>query len=495
MNMRVGNRYEYDPIQDLLDKKGFGTVYRAVDTLENKVVALKCIPPDLLPTHYSLSDEILRVKYHSHEHLIKYYDVLEEELPVEITALPEGEVPETPDLTSSLVKTEEKMTFQVVVMEYVEGQTLDKYPIYNLTEETLQFLLRDILEGLHYLHDHRIIHRDFRQTKIIIQEKAGQLIPKILYFGLSNQLNLYMSNYGYLPPERLGKYDEMITEMSDIWMFGVLVYELLTNQLPFGSIKDGLANDTIMVNVLGGQMTGDTSYLIPPYKTIVEKCLENDPSQRFQEVSEILTYFPAQAQPLSTEEDNPTESTSEIAEKTVNEDTSKYSNFETTGGFGDTLDDNVDEIAEKTANEDTSKYSSFETTRGFGDTLDDRIVADNNTPTSQEEEDYIYGTEDYEPVVIGEPQYVPSEAETTQEPATKIKDKSLLDTLDETTSFDEQKEKRVNRLLWIVLILSTTLALFAIFFLIQYDSKKTQLDDAHYQTKTLVSINSVSFLT
>ena len=454
--MRVGNRYEYDPIQDLLDKKGFGTVYRAVDTLENKVVALKCIPPDLLPTHYSLFDEILKVKYHGHEHLVKYYDVLEAELPVEITALPEGDVPETLDLTSSLVKTEETMTFQVVVMEYIEGQTLDKYPIYNLTEETLQYLLRDILEGLHYLHDHRIIHRDFRQTKIIIQEKAGQLTPKILYFGLSNQLNQYMSNYGYLPPERLGKYDEIITEMSDIWMFGVLVYELLTNQLPFGSTKDGLANDTIMLNILGGQIIGDTSYLIPPYKDIVEKCLENDPSQRFQQVSEILAFFPTQPQSQSLSEE----------EAQVNKQ--------------------KPEITSQADTQESPSYSSFETTRGFGDTVDDSI----NPVSDKNEEDYIYGTKDYEPVVIGEPQYVPSEEEAAQKPSTKIKDKSLLDTLDETTSFDEQKEKRVNRLLWIVLILSTTLALFAIYFLIKYDSTKAQIDRSHYQTKTLAEFNS-----
>ncbi|OJJ19122.1 hypothetical protein BKI52_20105 [marine bacterium AO1-C] len=451
--MRVGNRYEYDPTHDLLDKKGFGTVYRAVDTLENKVVALKCIPPDLLPTHYSLSDEILRVKYHNHDHLVKYYDVIEAELPVEITALPEGEVPETPDLTSSLIKTEESMMFQVVVMEYVEGQTLDKYPIYNLTEETLQYLLKDILEGLHYLHDHRIIHRDFRQTKIIIQENAGRLVPKILYFGLSNQLNQYMSNYGYLPPERLGKYDEMITEVSDIWMFGVLVYELLTNQLPFGSTRDGLANDTIMLNILGGQMVGDTTYLIPPYKTIVEKCLENDPSQRFQQVSEILTYFPAQP------ESQPIQEKEEQDEPAI-----------------------TPEPVVQTNDEDASEYSSFETTRGFGDTMDESITS--SSEINQDEEEYIFGTENHEPVIIGEPQYVPSEIETSQEPQTKIKDKSLLDTLDETTDFDERKEKRVNRLLWIVLILSTTLALFAIFFLIKYDHKETRLDKQYQQLYT-----------
>jgi len=273
---------------------------------------------------------------------------------------------------------------------------------------------------------------------------------------LSNQLNQYMSNYGYLPPERLGKYDEIITEMSDIWMFGVLVYELLTNQLPFGSTKDGLANDTIMLNILGGQIIGDTSYLIPPYKDIVEKCLENDPSQRFQQVSEILAFFPTQPQSQSLSEE----------EAQVNKQ--------------------KPEITSQADTQESPSYSSFETTRGFGDTVDDSI----NPVSDKNEEDYIYGTKDYEPVVIGEPQYVPSEEEAAQKPSTKIKDKSLLDTLDETTSFDEQKEKRVNRLLWIVLILSTTLALFAIYFLIKYDSTKAQIDRSHYQTKTLAEFNS-----
>ncbi len=457
--MRVGNRYEYDPIQDLLDKKGLGTVYRAVDTLENKVVALKCIPPDLLPTHYSLSDEILKVQHHDHAHLVKYYDVIEAELPVEITALPEGEMPETTDLTSSLIKTEEKMVFQVVVMEYVEGQTLNQYPVYNLTEETLHDLLKNILEGLYYLHDHRIIHRDFRQSKIIIQDKGGRLTPKILYFGLNNQLNQYMSNYGYLPPERLGKYDEVITEMSDIWMFGVLVYELLTNQLPFGSTQEGLANDSIMLNILGGQMVGDTSYLIPPYKTIVEKCLENDPSQRFQQVSEILAYFSTSSQSAPPEIPSQTiPSTQSIDDHT--EDNSEYSNFETTKGFGDTVDDLMD-------------------TNSLIDTKPDEKQKEDS------EDDYIFGTKDYEPVIIGDPQYVPSDLETSPKTNTKLQEKSLLDTMDESTGFDEHKEKRTNRLLWIVLILSTSLALLAIFFLIQYDRAQAQIDESHPQTKTL----------
>ena len=369
--MRVGDRYEYDPTFDLLDKKGFGTVYRAVDTLENKVVALKCIPPDLLPSHYNLSDEILRVKYHTHDNLVKYHEVFEAELPVEVTALPEGVIPDTQDLTSSLIKTEETMKFHVVVMEYIEGNTLDKYPIYNLTEETLQSLLRDILLGLHYLHDHRIIHRDFRQGKIIIQEQAGKLVPKILYFGLSNQLSQYMSNYGYLPPERLGKYDEVITEMSDIWMLGVMIYELLTNQLPFGSTQDGLANDTIMVNILSDHIIGDTTYLIPPYKAIIEKCLANDPRLRFQQVSEILTYFPAQEQP----------------EPDTTTDNQNFSSFETTRGFDENTQYDIPEIPNtETVDKEEKKV------------LD-------------EEDEYIFGTENHEPVIIGEPQYVPSETE------------------------------------------------------------------------------------
>lgn len=414
--MRVGDRYEYDPAYDLLDKTGLGTVYRAIDTQENRVVALKCIPPELLPTHYELSEEINRVKYHSHANLVKYYEVFQENLPVEIAAIPADSISENeePDLT--ITSTKETMLFHVVVMEYVEGNTLDKYPVYNLTEETLLHLLRDILQGLHYLHDHRIIHRDFRQSKIIVQEVEGKLVPKILYFGLSTQLSQFMPNYGYLPPERLGKYDDIITEMSDVWMFGVLVYELLTNQLPFGSTQEGLANDAIMINILSGQMIGEALALIPPYQEIVEKCLINDPQERYQKVAEILALLPDQAE--------------------------------------------------------EPKYSSFETTRGFGEN-DSKALLDNYEANDEE----IYGTENYEQVTIGEPSVVPSlvSDEASEEPATTIREKSLLDTLDEETDFEEKKEKRSNLLLWIALISSLMLTLVAIYYLIKYDS--TALDN------------------
>ncbi len=314
--MRVGDRYEYDPEYDTLDKKGLGTVYRAVDTVENRVVALKCIPPDLLPTHYDLTEEIEKVKYHTDENLVRYYDVFQEELPVEVASIPDNVLSATNiELTNNEEENtakEETLSFHIVVMEYVEGKTLNKYPTYNLTEETLKLLLRDILSGVHYLHDHRIIHRDLRQSKVIIKEENGVLTPKILYFGLSAQLSQYMSNYGYLPPERLGKYDERISEMSDVWMFGVLVYELLTNQLPFGSTQEGATNDTIMMNILGNQMQGELTYLIPPYDAIIQKCLANDPDHRYQSVSELLELFPKKGT------------------------APQYSAFETTKGFGDT---------------------------------------------------------------------------------------------------------------------------------------------------------------
>lgn len=404
--MRVGDRYEYDPAYDLLDKTGLGTIYRAVDTQENRVVALKCIPPELLPTHYELSEEINRVKYHSHTNLVKYHEVFQEDLPVEIAAIPADSISENEETDLTITSTKETMSFHVVVMEYVEGNTLDKYPVYNLTEETLLYLLRDILQGLHYLHDHRIIHRDFRQSKIIVQEVEGKLVPKILYFGLSTQLSQFMPNYGYLSPERLGKYDDMITEMSDIWMFGVLVYELLTNQLPFGSTQEGLANDAIMINILSGQMIDETQVLIPPYQDIVEKCLVNDPQGRYQKVTEILALLPDQAE--------------------------------------------------------EPKHSSFETTRGFGET-DSKALLDNYEANDEEI---------YQQVSIGEPGVVPSlvSDKLSEEPTTTIREKSLLDTLDEETDFEEKKEKRSNLLLWIALISSLMLTLVAIYYLIKYDS-------------------------
>lgn len=414
--MRVGDRYEYDPEFDLLDKKGLGTVYRAVDTAENKVVALKCIPPDLLPTHYDLAQEIERVKYHSDEHLVRYYDVFEAELPVDVTAIPDNVLSETnieldTKEDSNNNAQEETLLFHVVVMEYIEGKTLDQFPVYNLTEESLQYLLRDVLLGLHYLHDHRIIHRDLRQSKVLIQEQGGQLTPKILYFGLSTQLSQFMPDYGYLPPERLGKYDERISKMSDIWMFGVLVYELLTNQLPFGSTKDGTANDAIMINILSNTLQGELTHLIPPYREIVQNCLKNDPQDRYQEVDEVLALF---------------------TEKTV-----------------------------------APVFSTFETTKGF-----DEPSRSSLSTTQEDYEDEIYGAESVEQVAIQEPTPVTEKTTTPKTSKSQLEDeKAMFDTLDETTDFKAEKEKRMNRLLLVALILSIILTGFGVYFLMQYTSK------------------------
>ena len=144
--MDFKNRYQYNSKTDLLGRGGFATVYKANDTLLNRVVALKFFTNSGGTNKHTLIQEISRAISLEHPNLCRYYDAA---------------VLESVNLHG------ETETTEVGVMEYIDSGELKPYLTKN--PQHMDKLLTDVLHGLSYLHKHGIIHRDLKPQNILIK--------------------------------------------------------------------------------------------------------------------------------------------------------------------------------------------------------------------------------------------------------------------------------------------------------------------------------------
>jgi serine/threonine protein kinase len=127
-----------------------------------------------------------------------------------------------------------------IVQEYVKGVSLLQYIKSKgsrriVEEEKAKSIFRQIAEGIRYMHDMQICHRDIKMENILIDEKG---MVKIIDFGFSvctppdSRLKIYCGTPSYMCPEIVTKKDYSGFQ-ADIWSLGVLLYLLLTGMYPF----------------------------------------------------------------------------------------------------------------------------------------------------------------------------------------------------------------------------------------------------------------------
>lgn len=125
-------------------------------------------------------------------------------------------------------------------MEYCRGGTIIEAlkRLRNKSEDVIAKIMRQLLSALSYMHSLHIIHRDIKLENIVLLSRAEDCITiKIIDFGTAVQnKHKLVQNYpvagtlSYLAPEVLSG---TLTEKSDIWSTGVLMYILLTGSTPF----------------------------------------------------------------------------------------------------------------------------------------------------------------------------------------------------------------------------------------------------------------------
>jgi serine/threonine protein kinase/lipoprotein NlpI len=257
----IAGRYQ---ILEELGRGGMGVVYKAEDTKLKRIVALKFLPPEL--THIPeikerFAREAQAAAALDHPNICTVYEFDQAE----------------------------KTSF--ISMAYIEGQSLRKKvesgPLQ--LEQTLK-IATQVSEGLRAAHKKGVVHRDIKSANIMVTE-ANQ--AKIMDFGLARmsgttlltQEGAAMGTIAYMSPEQARGKD--VDLRTDIWSFGVVLYEMLTGQLPF----KGEHEQAVVYSILKEkpEPIDEINTDIPvSIGQVVSKALEKDPDKRYQQIDDLL---------------------------------------------------------------------------------------------------------------------------------------------------------------------------------------------------------------
>ena len=205
---KINNRYS---IIRTLGEGGMANVYLAYDTILDRNVAVKVLRGDLATDEKFVrrfQREALSASNLYHPNIVQIYDFDSED----------GQY--------------------YIVMEYVEGKTLKQLLKRrgSLTITEVIDIMSQVTDGMAHAHDSYIIHRDIKPQNIMILDNG---MIKITDFGIAmalnstqlTQTNSVMGSVHYLPPEQAAGKGSTIR--SDIYSMGILMYELLTGQVPY----------------------------------------------------------------------------------------------------------------------------------------------------------------------------------------------------------------------------------------------------------------------
>ena len=175
-----------------------------------------------------------------------------------------------------------------VAMQFIDGQTLDKVAP-DLTEKERLEVMEKVADAMHAAHREGLIHRDLKPANIMVERTPeGLYNPCILDFGLAHDLTMtsdtldgtVMGTALYMAPEQARGDLAAIGRRTDIYALGVTLYELFAGAPPFhwaGPLECLRLVQEEKVPPLGSVVAA----IHPDLQTIVMKCLEKEPSQRY----------------------------------------------------------------------------------------------------------------------------------------------------------------------------------------------------------------------
>ncbi len=256
-----GGRYQ---IIEQLGRGGMGRVYRALDIKAHEEVAIKLIRPDIAEDKRTLERFVNEIKLAhkiSHRNIGKMYHLGEDE------------------------------GLHYITMEYVPGEDLKSFirRSRRLDISTTVTIAKQVCSGLGEAHDAGIVHRDLKPSNIMI-DKDGN--AKILDFGIARAVGVpgvtaegsVIGTPEYMSPEQVEGKDA--DRRSDIYSFGVIMFEMVTGRLPF-------AADTPFVVAFKQQSEPpprpeELNPQTPPQlSAIILRCLAKDRDERYQTTEDV----------------------------------------------------------------------------------------------------------------------------------------------------------------------------------------------------------------
>ncbi|WP_088187624.1 Stk1 family PASTA domain-containing Ser/Thr kinase [Desulfosporosinus sp. FKA] len=262
MSKIFGGRYE---VLERIGAGGMAIVYKAKDQLLNRVVTIK-----VLREQFATDEDFIRrfrreaqaVASLSHPNIVSVYDV--------------GKEGDT----------------EYIVMEYVEGRNLKEIirDYAPLTTDQAINLARQITSAVQNAHEHHIIHRDIKPHNILVTEDGR---AKVTDFGIARAVSSatvthtgdIIGSVHYLSPEQAKGLQS--NEQSDIYSLGIILYELVTGQVPY----DGETPIAIALKHLQEQPTLP-SKLNPrvekEFEGVIMRAIAKSPEQRYTSAKELL---------------------------------------------------------------------------------------------------------------------------------------------------------------------------------------------------------------
>ncbi|PJF29383.1 MAG: hypothetical protein CUN52_08680, partial [Phototrophicales bacterium] len=212
--MQIGNRYT---IEKQIGVGGMGTVFKGTDAQTGMTVAIKHLKPDILRADPHQLDRFIRegelLRQLNHPNIVKMLDAIDHN------------------------------DDHYLIMEYVAGgslhDVLQKSP--QLSPQRVLYTALDVADALTRAHRLNVLHRDIKPANVLLDADGT---PRLTDFGMARSGNMNITEEGtivgtlaYLSPEALTGGD--VDERSDIWAFGIMLFEMLAGERPFMQVNAG----------------------------------------------------------------------------------------------------------------------------------------------------------------------------------------------------------------------------------------------------------------
>jgi len=264
----VASRYE---LVEYAGAGGMGAVYRAFDQVEQTIVAVKFLKPDIAarsPEYVELFEKEARIAQGlRHPHIV--------------TILDSG--------------TDEDLPF--MVMEWIDGKSLeDVVSAGVLPMSRIVHLLAQICDAVSFAHDNNVIHLDIKPANILLPENAqSQDFVKVIDFGLSRIISkesgttvtMFRGTHQFCAPEQFGG---RVTHRSDIYSLAATLYNLISGVVPFGT---SYVHAKMHANLELPQISSLTNYRNIPVMVdqVIGKALNKDPKKRQESARQLFDEF------------------------------------------------------------------------------------------------------------------------------------------------------------------------------------------------------------
>ncbi len=267
--MRLKERYEWEENKNLLSKKGSTATYFSKDSVLQREVCLK---------FYNIIDEAERLNAAKlakeammayHPNLCSYYDVLQ--------------------LDYEDVDTSKEKNF-VLISEFIDGGTIAEFCSLYKDPKIFQKLVLNILSGLAYLHQNKSFHPELKPSNILVKKLFQNPTAKLTDYVFipstiqPDSIEKNKEDISYMAPEVLKRENTVDFQKANIWSFGVILHELITDFNPF--LKRGFDKNATIENILNNE---PELYLVADLeiRKVVAQCLRKNPLERFTDISSL----------------------------------------------------------------------------------------------------------------------------------------------------------------------------------------------------------------